>query len=69
MGKTASGATTDWAFATGPVDVKVSPFVSTSVDETVDRSDNSVVVRAERYSLVDWDTALQVGVLIDWSVT
>jgi hypothetical protein len=69
VGKTASGATTEWAFATGPVDVRVSPFVSTSVDETVDRSDNSVVVRAERYSLVDWDTALQVGVLIDWSIT
>lgn len=68
VGKTASGATTEWAFATGPVGVKVSPFVTTSVDETVDRSDNSVVVRAERFALVEWDTALQVGVLIDWAV-
>lgn len=69
VGKTASGATTDWVFATGPVAVKVSPFVSTTVEETVDRTDNSVVVRAERYALVEWDTALQVGVLIDWSLS
>lgn len=68
VGKTASGATTEWAFATGPVAIKISPFVTTSVDETVDRSDNSVIVRAERYALAEWDTALQVGVLIDWSL-
>jgi hypothetical protein len=68
VGKTASGATTEWAFATGPVEAKVSPFVTTTVEETVDRSDNSVVVRAERFALVEWDTALQVGVLIDWSI-
>lgn len=68
VGKTASAATKDWAFATGPVGVKISPFVTTTVEETVDRSDNSVVVRAERYALVEWDTALQVGVLIDWSL-
>jgi len=68
VGKTASGTTTDWIFATGPIGVKISPFVSTTVEETVDRTDNSVVVRAERYALIEWDTALQVGVLIDWSL-
>lgn len=68
VGKTASAATKDWVFATGPVTVKISPFVTTSVDETVDTSDNSVIVRAERYVVVEWDTALQVGVLIDWSL-
>lgn len=68
VGKTASSTTKDWAFATGPVAVKISPFVTTTVDETVDTADNSVVVRAERYVLAEWDGALQVGVLIDWSL-
>lgn len=69
VGKTASAATKDWVFATGPVSVKISPDVMTTVEETVDPATNSVVVRAENYALVEWDTALQVGVLIDWSTS
>ena len=63
------GANRDWVFATGLVEVRVATAVSTEVDQTVDRSDNSVVVRAERYVLAEWDTALQVGVLIDWTLS
>lgn len=68
QGKTASGATTEWAFATGPVQVRVAQIVDPELAEVVDRDDNTVVIRAERYVLYDWDTALQVGVLIDWSL-
>ena len=61
--------TKEWAFATGPVEVRIQSETRFSVQQTVDRSDNSVVVRAEKYVLAEWDTALQVGVLIDWSLT
>lgn len=61
--------TKEWAFATGPVEVRIQSETRFSVETTVDRSDNSVVVRAERYVLATWDTALQVGVYIDWSLT
>lgn len=60
--------TKEWAFATGPVQVRFASEVRRRVEESVDRSDNSVVVRAERYVLADWDKALQVGVYIDWSL-
>lgn len=61
-------STKDWAFATGPVQVRVREGVQFSEEESLDRSDNTVVYRAEKYVLVNWDTALQVGVLIDWSL-
>jgi hypothetical protein len=56
-----------WAFATGPVEVRLGPPVMTDLAESLDRSDNTVTFRAERYVLATWDTALQVGVLVDWS--
>lgn len=61
--------TIDWVFATGPVEVRVREGVDISEDESLDRSDNTVVVRAERFVLVEWDTVLQVGVRIDWSLS
>ena len=63
----ASG-TIDWAFATGPIEVRVREGVDISEEESLDRSDNTVVYRAEKYVLAEWDTALQVGVRIDWSL-
>jgi hypothetical protein len=68
IGTTGPGDTTEWAFATGPVQVRVEREVRKRIEESVDRSDNTVVVRAERYVLAEWDKALQVGVLIDWSL-
>src|SRR5262245_41655025 len=62
------GDTTDWVFATGPIQVRIEAQPRTRIEESLDRNDNSVVVRAERYVLAEWDTALQVGVLIDWSL-
>jgi len=61
----------DYAFATGPVEVRLSEAILLSDDiaESLDRSNNDVVIRAERYALATWDTALQAAVLIDWSPT
>lgn len=56
-----------WAFATGPVEVRIGPEVITTVAESLDRATNDLVFRAERYVVADWDGALQVGVLIDWT--
>ena len=61
------GATEDWAFATGPVRVYLGPIVLDSVKENLDRSDNVLTFRAERYVLAIWDTVLAGAVLIDWS--
>jgi hypothetical protein len=57
----------DYMYATGPVEVRLGAVAMTDMAETLDRSDNSVTFRAERYVLATWDTALQVGALVDWS--
>ena len=59
----------DWAFATGPVEVRLGALERAVDREVVDRGTNVVTARAERVVLVEWDTALQVGVRIDWSLT
>lgn len=58
-----------WAFATGPVEVRLSEvqMVGDDINGTLDTSNNDVVFRAEKYALAVWDTALQAGVLIDWT--
>lgn len=63
----APGATEDWIFASGPVEVHLGPLVMTDIRETLDRSNNDVTFRAERYTLAVWDTALQAAVLVDWT--
>jgi len=59
--------TEDWAFATGPVRVYLGPVTLNSVKENLDRSDNVLTFRAERYVLAIWDGVLQAAVLVDWS--
>lgn len=61
--------TVEWAFATGPIEVRIEDEARTRVDESLDRADNTVVVRAEKYVLAEWDKALQVGIRIDWSLS
>lgn len=58
---------TAWAFATGPVQITRSEIFTMPerYDQALDRSSNILTFRAERYYLVDWDTVLQAGVLID----
>lgn len=59
--------TVDWIFATGPVEARIGPLVFNDLAETLERTTNDVTFRAERYVLATWDTALQVGVRVDWS--
>ncbi len=69
-GTTALAATTgteDWMVAHGPVNVYMGPTVVQNVRSSLDRSDNTLVFRAERYVLSVWDTALQAAVLVDWA--
>lgn len=61
------GATEDWIFATGPVEVHLGPLVMTDIKESIDQSLNDVTFRAERYVVAVWDTALQAAVLVDWT--
>ena len=60
-------ATEDWVFATGPVHVYLGPLVIYSTKESLDRSDNVLTFRAERYAVAVWDTSLQAAVLVDWA--
>jgi hypothetical protein len=57
----------EWAFATGPVRVYLADAALVEVSEYVDRDDNIITYRAERYVVAVWDTSLQSGVLIDWT--
>lgn len=62
------GAGQDWMFASGPVEVRISPLAITDLRESLDRSENVITFRAERWVLATWDTSLQVAVLVDWDV-
>lgn len=69
--RSAPGAGKSWAFATGPVDIRRGPPIiyPGNIAQALSRSDNTVTWRVERVYLVDWDTALQATVLIDWTLT
>jgi hypothetical protein len=60
--------TVDWVFATGPVKAFLAELERIEVAQAVDRSINLASFRAERAVLVEWDTSLQVGIRIDWSL-
>jgi len=62
----APGAGQDWLFASGPVEVRISSLVITDLAESLDRSENILTFRAERWVLATWDTSLQAAVLVDW---
>lgn len=66
-GEAAAAAGQAWAFATGPVEVRVGEVAIYDISEVLDRETNDVTYRAERYVVASWDTALQAAVLIDWS--
>lgn len=74
-GHAAPGATAEWIYATGPIDIYRSDVftVPQTRAEAMDRGSggatmgrpNSVTYRAERYYLVIWDTVVQAAVLVD----
>lgn len=68
VGELGPGNTTDWVFATGPVEVYIANETRTEIADSIDTSDDTIVFRAEKYILAEWDRSLQVGVLIDWSL-
>lgn len=67
FGEAAAGPGQSWVYATGPVTAYVAEETTLNIKEVLDRSNNDVTFRAERYALVHWDTALQAAVLVDWS--
>ena len=71
QGEAAPGATTGWAFASGPVAIRrdTAEIVAGSLKESLDRHVNEVTERAQRNYLVVWDTALQAAVLVNRAVT
>ncbi len=68
-GESAPTAVHEWAFATGPVDVRRSQAViyPGTVSQAFDRATNLLTYRVERTYLVDWDAVLQAAVFIDWT--
>lgn len=56
-----------WCFATGPINVRISEVIDQEIDQVLDRSQNDVTFRSERYVLATWDTALQAAVKVDWT--
>lgn len=65
-GRAAAAAGESWVYATGPVEVRLAPIAVLDIKDVLDRSNNDVTFRAERYVLVTWDTQLQAAVLVDW---
>lgn len=66
------GAHQDWAFATTGVQVYLGPVNMTTAKESIDRSDNVVTFRAEKYVLAVWDgidstDLAAAAVLVDWA--
>lgn len=67
-------STEEWAYATGPIDIRRSEIFTTpdTLAQALDRSlgatnhnPNQLTYRAERYYVASLDTALQAAVLID----
>lgn len=74
----ALGPTQEWAYATGPVDIRRSEIFTQpdQLSQALDRGlgattgrTNTITYRAERYTIAVWDTALQAAVLIDRCAT
>ena len=62
----------DWVFATGGVQVHLGPLVMTTLRESLDRAENVVTFRAEKYVLAIWDgiddeELAAAAVLVDWT--
>ena len=66
-GRAAAQAGESWVYATGPVEVRLGTVAVMDIKEVLDRTNNDVTFRAERYVLVTWDTQLQAAILVDWA--
>ena len=66
------GATEDWMFATGRVEIHLGPMVSFPLRESLDQELNITTFRAEKYALAIWDgidaeELAAAAVLVDWA--
>jgi hypothetical protein len=66
-GRTPAAAGQSWVYATGPVEVRLGTVAVMDIKEVLDRSNNDVTFRAERYVLVTWDAQLQAAILVNWA--
>lgn len=74
-GRPVATGTQEWMYATGAIDIRQSNMFTTpdNVAQALERGTggadtgrpNTIVYRAERYFLVDWDTQVQAAVLAD----
>lgn len=67
FGQSDAAAGQSWIYATGPVKAYLARETTLNIRDVLDRSENLVTFRAERYALVEWDTSLQAAVLVDWT--
>lgn len=76
IGHAGTTGTEEWAYATGPVDIRRTEIFTMpeNVTQALDRGTphaatngipNSITYRVERYALVDWDTEVHAAVLVD----
>ena len=63
-----TSGTQDWMLASGPIHVYLGPIEARDIEEALDRADNTVVFRAERWVVAFWDKAFQAAVKVDWSL-
>lgn len=70
VGHTAPTGVQEWAYATGPVEVRRSDVLVMPglLSEALDRETNTITYRVERYYVVDWDTVIQAAVRVDRSI-
>lgn len=71
-GESANVGSEVWAYATGPVEtLRTSQpiIIPDTISEALDRLNNTVEYRAERYYIPFWDTSLQAGIRIDRCLT
>lgn len=66
-GRTPAAAGESWVYATGPVEVRHAPMNLLDISEVLDRSNNDVTFRAERFVLATWDVQLQAAILVNWT--
>ena len=68
---TAASGTVEWAYATGPLEYRMTPTVllPETIREATDRGQNLTTFRAEKYVLVTWDQRIHAVVKIDRAFT
>jgi hypothetical protein len=68
---TAPTATNDWAYATGPVEVRRSEvqILPDTMSAATNRAQNFTTFRAERYVLITWDQRIHAAVQLDRTIT